>query len=138
MFPQIVVLFVLLASSTTLAIPHGRGPLLSRKAKICSLDPEDPTSWGPSGASDYMEAWFAANGTTDWLENMDQVTTTIDGFDSTLNCKDLGGNTCPAPTIPCKGQYAEEHALLLAPADIITRLYSTRVTLHPYCCYQCA
>ena len=49
-----------------------------------------------------MQAWFNANTTANWLTAMDQSTTTIDGFDSVLDCKPLGGNTCPAPVVPCK------------------------------------
>lgn len=48
-----------------------------------------------------MNAWFAANGTEDWLREMDQVTTTTTGFDSVLDCKPLSGSTCPAPVVPC-------------------------------------
>ena len=48
-----------------------------------------------------MQNWFDANGTSNWLNAMDEQTTTIDGFDSVLDCKPLGGNTCPAPVTPC-------------------------------------
>jgi hypothetical protein len=48
-----------------------------------------------------MQDWFDANGTANWLTEMDQSTTTIGGFDSVLDCKPLGSNTCPAPTTPC-------------------------------------
>ena len=68
---------------------------------ICSLDQHDPSSWAPSGASAFMDAWFSTNGTSDWLRAMDQSTTTTSGFDSVLDCKPLGGNTCPAPVTPC-------------------------------------
>ncbi|KAK5163136.1 uncharacterized protein LTR77_010920 [Saxophila tyrrhenica] len=68
---------------------------------VCSLDQSDPASWEPSAATSFMQNWFDANGTANWLNAMDD-TTQIDGFDSVLDCKPLGGNTCAAPITPCK------------------------------------
>lgn len=76
-------------------------PQSSQTSSECSLDPNDPASWAQSGAAQYMEAWFNTNGTEKWLQAMDESTTTIEGFSSTLDCRPLGGNTCPAPITPC-------------------------------------
>jgi len=85
-----------------LAVPVAQGD--ASATFICGLDQHDPASWGPSGAGDYMQNWFdtSGSGTTNWLNAMDARTTEWDGFDSVLDCKPLGGNTCPAPVVPCK------------------------------------
>ena len=69
---------------------------------VCTLDSHDPVSWEPSGASQFMESWFAANGTENWLTAMDDATTSTDGFDSVLDCKPMDSNRCEAPDVPCK------------------------------------
>ncbi|KAK5169083.1 uncharacterized protein LTR77_006392 [Saxophila tyrrhenica] len=98
-------LIVLVAlTAQTLAFPIAQDPATepAAGAGVCSLDPHDPASWGPSGATDFMQNWFSTNGTTDWLTAMDDGTTTTDGFNSPLNCKALGGSTCVVPDVVCE------------------------------------
>ena len=38
---------------------------------ICTLEPTDPASWGLSKAGEFMQNWFDANGTSNWLNAMD-------------------------------------------------------------------
>lgn len=76
-------------------------PQSTSTSSECDLNPNDPASWDQSGAAQYMENWFNTNGTTKWLQAMDGSTTNIEGFSSTLDCRPLDGNTCPAPVTPC-------------------------------------
>jgi hypothetical protein len=119
---------------------------------VCRLNENDPASWGKTPASQFMDAWFAANGTTDWLRAMDQGTaltlvfsrearsptnsagtTNIPGFVSELDCKPLGGSACIVPTAPCQDFTPPELRLIRIAAfrahDIFTQA-QTAITVN--------
>ena len=74
---------------------------------ICgeTLNPDGSNSaqvWVNSGASFFLENFIKQNGENNWVNNLDQKTTTggQQGI-SNLDCTDLGGN-CAFPTVQCR------------------------------------
>lgn len=87
----------------------------------------DPNSWAQSNAAQYMEDWFSTNSTAKWLQAMDESTTNIEGFSSTLDFTPLGGSTCPAPVTPCINFTPPELRLIRVAStnahDLFTRIH---------------
>ena len=90
--------------SSTSALPSTTATAAtdSKASAICTLDPRNPSSWIPSGADAFLDKWFAANDTNDWLHNMDQAFNPASpDFQSTLDCQNLNSNLCQAPKDAC-------------------------------------
>ena len=45
-------------------------PVTTANTAVCTLDPSSPASFAKSGAIAFLDAWFDANGTVDWLHRM--------------------------------------------------------------------
>src|SRR5579862_2251173 len=72
--------------------------------QICAITYDNPAkAWDNSGASIFLDHWIAANGSTNWSNNIEQQTT-AQGSQGTsnLDCTDLLGGNCAYPSIQCK------------------------------------
>ncbi|KAK4954646.1 hypothetical protein LTR10_008079 [Elasticomyces elasticus] len=66
---------------------------------VCDLDFTDPLSYQNSGATAFLDSFLTANGTDNWLQNMNKATT--QGFQPIpIDCESLESSSCQ-PTDPC-------------------------------------
>ncbi|KAK3641196.1 hypothetical protein LTR56_011436 [Elasticomyces elasticus] len=70
-----------------------------RENGVCDHDFTDPLSYQNSGATAFLDSFLTANGTDNWLQNMNKATT--QGFQPIpIDCESLESSSCQ-PTDPC-------------------------------------
>ncbi|KAH7380204.1 hypothetical protein DE146DRAFT_670770 [Phaeosphaeria sp. MPI-PUGE-AT-0046c] len=77
------------ASPIAQAVDFGRG------ATECGLAPEDPKSWGASGADKLLGEWLDKNGPEKWLQGISRASLGSNTFQ--IDCSSTGSNSCTAP-----------------------------------------
>ncbi|KAF2095590.1 hypothetical protein NA57DRAFT_79308 [Rhizodiscina lignyota] len=93
-------------SSATSTSTYSVGAFLCPPA----LPSNDPISFVKSGAVEFLDDFLGAHSPPgahgaipdNWLNVMDSNTTNDGNFQSALDCRELGGETCPIPTEDCK------------------------------------
>ncbi|KAF2874967.1 hypothetical protein BDV95DRAFT_656744 [Massariosphaeria phaeospora] len=91
-------------SHSTAPVSDGHAPTPEEVCAGADRQVFDPKAFQLSGAARFFADFLASNGTNDWPRQLDEVTTNIPLFKSAIDCRNLGGQGCPIPTVSC-GQF---------------------------------